>query len=73
MQRLNPKEFDVGCYAIQVIQDRTEVEIPKDEIGNIAFHFINGQVDHPFNELSLKWKRLLKYPAYCKVTFSFSL
>ena len=52
MQRLNPKEFDVGCYAIQVIQDRTEVEIPKDEIGNIAFHFINGQVDHPFNELT---------------------
>ena len=31
MQRLNPKEFDVGCYAIQVIQDRTGVEIPKDD------------------------------------------
>lgn len=60
MQRLNPKEFDVGCYAIQVIQDRTGVEIPKDEIGNIAFHFINGQVDHPFNELSLKMEKITR-------------
>ncbi len=34
------------------------MEIPKDEIGNIAFHFINGQVDHPFNELSLKMEKI---------------
>lgn len=32
------------------IKRKLDVELPSDEAGNIAFHFINAQVDHPYND-----------------------
>ena len=29
------------------------MEVPMDEAGNIAFHFINAQYDHPYNSQNL--------------------
>lgn len=50
MQRFNPNEFQVGRYALEHVKEQIGVELPEDEAGNIAFHFINAQVDHPYNE-----------------------
>ena len=49
MRRFNPNEFDVGNYALRLIEERTNVRLPEDEAGNIAFHFINAQQDNPYN------------------------
>ena len=50
MQRFNPNEFQVGHFALKLIREQMGVELPGDEAGNIAFHFINAQEDHPYNE-----------------------
>lgn len=49
MKKFNPNEFDVGRYARSVVLERLNVELPEDEAGNIAFHFINAQQDNPYN------------------------
>ena len=58
MQRFNPNEFQVGRYALQQVKEQFGVELPEDEAGNIAFHFINAQVDHPYNEKNRKISEL---------------
>lgn len=54
MRKFNPVEYKIGLYALQVIKDELGVEIPEDEAGNIAFHFINAQYNHPYNERNQK-------------------
>lgn len=46
VRRFNPQEYAVGCYALQQIRQELGVELPEDEITNIAFHFINAQKTH---------------------------
>ena len=58
MQHFNPNEYQVGQYALRVVKEQTGVELPADEAGNIAFHFINAQEDHPYNEKNRKIKQL---------------
>ena len=43
MKKLNPNEYAIGAYAIQLIHEKLNVQLPKDEAGSIAFHFINAQ------------------------------
>ncbi len=58
MQHFNPNEYALGQYALRAVKEQTGVEIPEDEAGNIAFHFINAQEDHPYNEKNRKIKQL---------------
>lgn len=58
MPRFNPNEYRTGQYALRVIKEQVGVELPEDEAGNIAFHFINAQEDHPYNEKNRKIKQL---------------
>ncbi|WP_367568437.1 PRD domain-containing protein [Lacrimispora sp.] len=46
LKRFNPKEYQVGLYALKLMRERLQVELPEDEAGNIAFHFINAQTNH---------------------------
>lgn len=54
MAKFNKREYDVGRYALKVINEQLGIELANDEIGNIAFHFINAQLNHPYNEKNLK-------------------
>ena len=58
MQRFNPDEFQVGLYAIKLVQEQCGIILPEDEAGNIAFHFINAQFNHPYNDKNLQIRRL---------------
>ncbi len=58
MRRFNPNEFQVGRYALTVVKHQLGIELPEDEAGNIAFHFINAQVDHPYNEKNRRIREL---------------
>lgn len=53
MKKFNPREFQVGEYAVQLMSRKLNVEVPLDEAGNIAFHFINAQYDNPSNSQNL--------------------
>lgn len=53
MKKFTPREFQVGEYAVQLMSRKLKVEVPLDEAGNIAFHFINAQYDNPSNSQNL--------------------
>ena len=59
MKKFNPQEFQVGEYAVNLMRERLDLEIPADEAGNIAFHFINAQFNHPYNSQNLLISRTL--------------
>lgn len=49
----------MGEYAVKLMRERLDLEIPVDEAGNIAFHFINAQFNHPYNSQNLLISRTL--------------
>ena len=58
MKKFNPHEFEVGKYAVELVNRRYNIDIPAEEAGNIAFHFINAQVNYPFNETNRQIRQL---------------
>lgn len=49
LKRFNPKEYETGLYALQLVREQLQVELPEDEAGNIAFHFINAQTNGSYH------------------------
>ena len=49
MRKFNPHEFEVGKYALNLVHHKLGVQLPEDEAGNIALHFINAQQNNPYN------------------------
>ena len=43
IKRFYPHEFDLGRYALKLIKERLDVELPEDEAGFIAMHFVNAE------------------------------
>ena len=39
----NPNEYDIGVYSLKIIRETLKLQLPEEEIGNIAGHFINAQ------------------------------
>jgi beta-glucoside operon transcriptional antiterminator len=42
-RKFNPREFEIGLKALDLIEKRTGVRLPDDEAGSVAFHFINAE------------------------------
>lgn len=55
LKTFNPNEFQVGIYACRLVGETLGVDLPEDEAGNIAFHFINAQQNNPY---SIKNKKI---------------
>ncbi|MGN1383087.1 MAG: PRD domain-containing protein [Eubacterium sp.] len=49
IRKFNPNEFEIGSYALDLVEKRTGIRLPEDEAGNIAMHFINAQQDTSAN------------------------
>lgn len=49
MRKFNPHEFEVGKYALDLVERKLGTRLPEDEVGNIALHFINAQQNNPYN------------------------
>lgn len=58
MRRFNPDEFLIGLYAIRLVREECSVILPEDEAGNIAFHFINAQFHHPYNDKNIQIRQV---------------
>lgn len=43
IKRFYPQEFQLGIYALELIQDRLDILLPEDEAGFIALHFVNAE------------------------------
>ena len=43
IKRFYPQEFQLGIYALELIQDRLGILLPEDEAGFIALHFVKAE------------------------------
>lgn len=43
IKRFYPQEFQLGIYALELIQDRLDILLQEDEAGFIALHFVNAE------------------------------
>lgn len=43
IRRFYSREYQIGQYALQMIRERLQVDLPEDEAGFIALHFINAE------------------------------
>lgn len=43
IKRFYPDEFRIGSYALELIENRTGVRLPRDEAASIAFHLVNAE------------------------------
>ncbi|HDL8052671.1 BglG family transcription antiterminator LicT [Yersinia enterocolitica] len=51
IRRLYPKEFGLGCEALQIIEQRLGVQLREDEAGFIALHLVNAQLNSEMSEV----------------------
>ncbi|MCD7843817.1 MAG: PRD domain-containing protein [Clostridiales bacterium] len=45
VKRVYPKEFKIGKYALELLEERFGVEMRDDEAAFLAYHFVNAQLD----------------------------
>jgi beta-glucoside operon transcriptional antiterminator len=44
IQRIHHKEYEVGLWAIRIIKEELEIDMPVDEAGFIALHLVNASI-----------------------------
>lgn len=45
MKTFYKKEYELGLYALKLVNEKMAIELPEEEAANIAFHLINAQND----------------------------
>lgn len=51
IKRLHKEEFEIGIYALKVIKDNLNIELPQDEAASIAMHILNGELEQEMPEI----------------------
>ncbi|HBJ2608396.1 antitermination protein BlgG [Clostridium botulinum] len=60
LKKFYPEEFKIGKYAVEYINDKLNVNLPEEEAGNIAFHFVNAQTDEAAMQNTMLTIKMLK-------------
>ncbi len=60
LKKFYPKEFEIGKYAVEYINNKLSVKLPEEEVGNIAFHVVNAQTDEAEMQNTMLTIRMLK-------------
>jgi beta-glucoside operon transcriptional antiterminator len=45
IQKFHPVEYEMGLKAVKIINKELKIDLPEEEAGNIAFHFVNAQTE----------------------------
>lgn len=45
IQKMFPKEYEVGLYALELINEELQITMPEDEAAHISMHLINAQLN----------------------------
>lgn len=59
MKNYYPEEFDLGLFALQVIDQQMNIVLPEEEAANIAFHLINAQTAEGIKKDGLNYANLI--------------
>ena len=60
LKKFYPKEFEIGKYAVEYINNKLNVKLPEEEAGNIAYHVVNAQTDEAEMQNTMLTIRMLK-------------
>lgn len=60
VKRFYSKEFSVGVYSVNYINEKLNVNLPEEEAANIAFHLVNAQIEYGDMEKTLDTVKILK-------------
>lgn len=60
VKKFYPEEFAIGLETITMIHDELGISLIEDEAGNIAFHFINAQMNGEYTESSEMTQQMKK-------------
>ena len=50
VRRFYPKEFEIGQYALRLMKETLDVDMPEDEAASIAMHILNAEYDISISE-----------------------
>ncbi|SDC39151.1 beta-glucoside operon transcriptional antiterminator [Terribacillus halophilus] len=53
------EEFEIGTYALELINKQFQIELPKEEAANIAFHLINAQGEKQESNDGMKYAKMI--------------
>lgn len=51
IQRMYPKEYDIGKFALRLLKREKQMDLKNDEAGYIAMHFLNAQTDENIEDI----------------------
>ncbi|NFS94285.1 PRD domain-containing protein [Clostridium botulinum] len=60
LKKFYPKEFEIGKYAVEYINNKLNVKLQEEEAGNIAFHVVNAQTEEAEMQNTMLTIRMLK-------------
>lgn len=53
------EEFDIGVFALKLLNEQLQVNLPKEEAANIAFHLINAQGEKEASKNGIKYAKMI--------------
>jgi len=60
VKKFYPKEYEIGLYSLNYLNEELDMELPDEEAGNIAFHLVNAQTDEMNMEQTMLVIRMIK-------------
>lgn len=51
IKRMYPEEFKIGTYGLELLKKEFDIELPEDEAGFIAMHFVNAQLNEEMHNV----------------------
>ncbi|WP_020430055.1 PRD domain-containing protein, partial [Paenibacillus riograndensis] len=53
------EEYEIGLFALKLIKEKLQIEMPKEEAANIAFHLINAQSGEKESKDGMKMAKMI--------------
>lgn len=50
IKKFNPNEFEIGKFALKLVNEKFHIQLSDDEAATIALHFVNAQPNDPYKE-----------------------
>ncbi|KOY14552.1 BglG family transcription antiterminator LicT [Paenibacillus xylanivorans] len=72
IQKFHPVEFELGMEAVRMLNKELSIDLPEEEAGNIAFHFVNAQTHEQNMELTIQSVKMLK-DIFNLIQYSFNI
>lgn len=53
------EEFEIGKFAVKIMNEKFQIELPKEEAANVAFHLINAQGEQKESRDGMRYAKMI--------------